>query len=53
MGAACGAESIPDQMKDPVVNCDTQEGYQSRPEFLRAGTIPNLVKSLLDFAPGV
>ena len=51
IGAACGAESIPDEMKMPVLNCDTRKGQQPRPEFLHTNKIPELADKLLANAP--
>ena len=46
VGAACGAESIPQAMVRAVLECDTERG-RWRPEFLRAGQIPTLVDGLV------
>jgi ADP-ribosyl-[dinitrogen reductase] hydrolase len=46
VGAACGAESIPETMRRAVLGCDTEQG-RGRPEFLRASQIPALVDALL------
>jgi len=51
IGAACGAESIPDHMKTPVLSCDTARGEQRRPESLRSDRIPDLARGLLAGAP--
>jgi ADP-ribosylglycohydrolase len=51
IGAACGAESIPDYMKTPVLNCDTRLGDHARPAPFRTDKIPGLVMSLLAHAP--
>ncbi|HBY78599.1 MAG TPA: hypothetical protein DEG47_16690, partial [Cyanobacteria bacterium UBA11148] len=47
IGAACGEQAIPDNMKTPVLNCNTQDGRNPRPEFLQANQIPLLVNTLL------
>jgi ADP-ribosyl-[dinitrogen reductase] hydrolase len=46
VGAACGTESIPEAMRRAVLTCDTERG-RWRPEFLRAGQIPEFVDGLL------
>jgi ADP-ribosyl-[dinitrogen reductase] hydrolase len=46
LGAACGARSIPEEMRNAVLSCDTAQG-RWRPEFLHAGQIPALVDGLL------
>ncbi|HEU4388296.1 MAG TPA: ADP-ribosylglycohydrolase family protein [Blastocatellia bacterium] len=52
VGAACGAVSIPDSVKLPVLNCDTSGGKQTRPGFLRGSAISELVARMLARAPG-
>ncbi|HBL14292.1 MAG TPA: hypothetical protein DD379_23475 [Cyanobacteria bacterium UBA11162] len=47
IGAACGEEAIPDQMKTAVLNCNPQSGKNPRPQFLHSNPIPLLVKNLL------
>jgi ADP-ribosyl-[dinitrogen reductase] hydrolase len=51
IGAACGAGAIPDQMKTPVLNCDTNSGKHPRPDWLQAKQILTLVNDLLTNAP--
>ena len=51
IGAACGAVSIPDHLKESVLTCETEKGSHARPEFLRAGRIPELARGLLTNAP--
>jgi len=51
IGAAGGAVSIPVEMKAAVLSCETDKGIHERPDFLRAGRIPELVRGLLDSAP--
>ncbi|MEN8215805.1 MAG: ADP-ribosylglycohydrolase family protein [Pseudomonadota bacterium] len=46
IGAACGSSSIPEQMKQAVLNCDTQLG-EYRPPFLHTTQLPDLTKRLL------
>lgn len=47
MGAAYGAEAIPDSMKIPVLSCDLQNGEHPRPEFLQARYLPEVTMRLL------
>jgi ADP-ribosyl-[dinitrogen reductase] hydrolase len=51
VGAACGASSIPDHLKQSVLNCDTTKGRKPRPAQLSSGQIPDLAKNLLAKAP--
>lgn len=51
VGAACGAHSIPEAMKQAVLNCDTKLGKHPRPDFLSTRQIPELVNRLLTIAP--
>ena len=46
VGAAWGADAIPDAMKNAVLNCDTTMG-QARPAFLHANQVPILVEGML------
>lgn len=46
IGAAEGAESIPDALRNAVLTCNTQLG-RPRPAFLHAGQVPELVTQLL------
>jgi len=47
LGAACGADAIPQGMRHAVLACDTSDGQQ-RPPFVSASQIPHLVGALLD-----
>jgi ADP-ribosyl-[dinitrogen reductase] hydrolase len=47
IGAACGAETIPDFTKLPVLNCDTTQGQNRRPESFNPKQIPTLVERIL------
>ncbi len=47
IGAASGASNIPEDMKQAVLNCDTQLG-QYRPPFLHTTQVPELTKRLLE-----
>ena len=47
IGAACGARSIPEEIKQPVLNCDTQQGENPRPQFLSATQVPLLIKNFM------
>jgi ADP-ribosyl-[dinitrogen reductase] hydrolase len=49
VGAACGADSIPESMKHPVLTCDTRSGESPRPDFLSATQVPSIVEKLLKF----
>jgi ADP-ribosyl-[dinitrogen reductase] hydrolase len=51
IGAACGADAIPDDMKQPVLGCDTRAGKHPRPDWLHASQTPLLVERLLANAP--
>lgn len=46
LGAAEGANSIPDMMRQAVLTCDTGKG-QPRPTFLHPKQVPLLVKEML------
>lgn len=46
IGAACGADAIPDDMKQPVLRCNTQQGKHPRPRFLSTTQIPTLAIAL-------
>lgn len=46
IGAACGAESIPEAMREKVLGCTTTDGRR-RPEWLHAAQIPDLVDRIL------
>ena len=46
LGAACGVESIPEEMRSAVLNCNTEVGH-SRPAFLHARRAPKSVDELL------
>lgn len=48
IGAACGVQGIPDDMKRPVLHCNPQTGQQPRPQFLQTNQIPLLVRKLLN-----
>lgn len=48
IGAACGVNSIPEDMKNSVLHCDTRLGNHPRPEFLHPGRVPALVKLLVE-----
>ena len=47
IGAANGASNIPDEMTQPVLNCDTQLGAHPRPAFLSASQLPALTQVLI------
>jgi ADP-ribosylglycohydrolase len=47
VGAADGADAIPEHMKKAVLNCDTHKSIHPRPEFLHTTQIPDLVKGLI------
>ncbi|KOR32848.1 hypothetical protein TI05_04705 [Achromatium sp. WMS3] len=47
IGAACGANAIPDGMKQPVLSCNTTHGGQPRPNWLHTTQLPKLVKQLV------
>ncbi len=51
IGAACGADAIPDEMKQPVLGCNTQAGKHLRPDWLHASQAISLVENLLANAP--
>ncbi len=51
IGAACGAGAIPNEMKTPVLNCDTNSGKHPRPDWLHAKQVLVLVYNLLINAP--
>lgn len=51
VGAACGAGSIPEAMKQAVLTCNTHLGKHPRPDFLSTRQIPELVNQLLTMAP--
>lgn len=46
IGAACGAESIPEAMREKVLGCTTTDG-RPRPDWLHAAQIPGLVDRIL------
>ncbi len=46
VGAACGAESIPESMREKALTCTTQDGRR-RPDWLHAAQIPSLVDRIL------
>lgn len=46
IGAACGAEAIPESIKNPVLTCNTKQGGNPRPEFLQTTQVPALLKKL-------
>lgn len=48
IGAAEGAHTIPHEMKDPVLSCDTQQGSHPRPDFLHPAQLADLAKQLLE-----
>jgi ADP-ribosyl-[dinitrogen reductase] hydrolase len=47
VGAACGASSIPENMKQPVLYCETQQGQYPRPAFLHSTQLLELTERLL------
>ncbi|WP_036485298.1 ADP-ribosylglycohydrolase family protein [Myxosarcina sp. GI1] len=47
IGAACGAESIPQTMRDRILNCDTRQGKHPRPDFFHPKQIHSLIEKLL------
>lgn len=47
IGAASGVESIPKNMRDRVLNCDTTLGKSPRPAFLHPRQINELIPQLL------
>ncbi len=46
IGAACGAGSIPEKMKEAVIACDTRKG-QFRPAFFRTTDVIQLINKLV------
>ena len=46
IGAAAGYTNIPQDMKEPVLNCDTESGTQNRPKWLRAIVLEELLEKL-------
>jgi len=50
IGAACGARAIPETMKQPVLNCDTQQGEHPRTQFLSTTQVPLLIKNLINIS---
>ncbi|NET61262.1 MAG: ADP-ribosylglycohydrolase family protein [Symploca sp. SIO2E6] len=48
IGAACGVKAIPEDMKQPVLNCDTQRGTKPRPQFLSTTQVPLLIRNLIN-----
>ena len=48
VGAACGAEAIPTELRAAVLGCDTQAGRQPRPAFLSTAQLPDLARTLLE-----
>lgn len=46
IGAACGANAIPDEMKQAVITCDTRLG-QPRPAFLQTTDVIQLIHQLI------
>ena len=48
IGAACGAEHIPNAMKHAVLDCNSKLG-RYRPFFLHATQVPELTQQLLSF----
>jgi ADP-ribosylglycohydrolase len=49
VGAATGANGIPEPMKSAVLDCDTRQG-RPRPEYLHGRRVPELTKALLSAA---
>ncbi len=47
IGAACGAKEIPEEMTQPVLNCDTQQGANPRPQFLSTTQVQLLIKNFM------
>ncbi|NEP10577.1 MAG: ADP-ribosylglycohydrolase family protein [Symploca sp. SIO2C1] len=47
IGAACGAKAIPEEMTQLVLNCDTQQGANPRPQFLSTTQVPLLIKNFM------
>lgn len=47
VGAACGSRAIPNQMKHPVLSCNTHSVNSPRPDFLSAAQAPSIVENLL------
>lgn len=47
IGAACGADAIPDEMTYPVLCCDTSQGAHPRPHWLQTTQLPELTERLL------
>ena len=45
IGAAVGADKIPEALRAPVLDCDTRRG-QPRPEWLHPREVPDLVRRL-------
>ncbi len=50
VGAAVGAEAIPEAMRNAVLCGDTEKGKHPRPSFLHPQQVPSLVEKLLDCA---
>lgn len=46
LGAAYGAEAIPQPMREAVLTCDTTKG-RARPAFLHTGQLPALITKML------
>lgn len=51
IGAAVGVDNIPLHMRKAVLECDTSQGKQPRPDWLSTKQIPALVARLLTNAP--
>ena len=47
VGTAGGIKTIPNAMQTAVLQCDTNQGANPRPEFLHPAQIPNLVETLI------
>lgn len=48
IGAAMCAESIPENMRHQVLNCDTSLGKHPRPAFLHPKQVDELISKLLE-----
>lgn len=48
IGAAVGVDRIPEQMRDRVLNCDTNIGKYPRPTFLHPRQVEELISRLLN-----
>jgi len=47
IGAACGADAIPKEMASKVLECDTSQGENERPDYLTPEDLEDVVAKLL------